>query len=274
MSLLQQIIEGSFVSRQRLMQSREFYSPSERKAPARAALARWTNRVLEQPALGVARELAGLSEAELDELETEFRNCPMRQPPQWLRHAVVVGIVLMLLAGLGLGVQALTTLGETAGRTLQAASVACLLIGLIPLGVALVSSLGALQLDLSYGTVGLYVGKLDEQHPWLYDARSLTKHGIAEEYRQRTLQERGPLRGADYVMMRELVQAQEALARVRAARSVAEQFQSLPVAPPQIVHEPRLVRVGAVHDTLEALAAEVSRAHAARTDGRASTKYK
>ena len=115
-------------------------------------------------------------------------------------------------------------------RTLQAISVACLLIGLIPLGVCLISAFGALHLDLSYGTVGLYVGKLDEQHPWLYDARSLTKHGIAEEYRQRTLQERGFLRGADYVLMRELVQAQEALARVRAARSVAEQFQSLPVA--------------------------------------------
>ena len=260
MSLLQQIIDGSLVSRERLMQSREFYSPSEKKAPARVALARWTNRVLEQPALGVARELAGLSEPELDELEAEFRRCPMRQPPQWVRYAVVVGIVLLALAGLGLGVQALTSLGETAGRTLQAASVACLLIGLLPLGVGLISALGGLQLDLSYGTVGLYVGKLDEQHPWLYDARSLTKHGIAEEYRQRTLHERGLLRGADFVMMRELVQAQEALARVRAARSVAEQFQSLPVAAQAIVHEPRLVRVSAARDHREPLNAEMSRA--------------
>jgi len=240
------------------MESREFYSPSEKKAPARVALARWTNRVLEQPALGVARELAGLSEPELDELEAEFRNCPMRQPPQWVRYAVVVGIVLLVLAGLGLGAQALPSLGEAAGRTLQAVSVACLLIGLLPLGVGLISAFGGLHLDLSYGTVGLYVGKLDEQHPWLYDARSLTKHGIAEEYRQRTLQERGLLRGADFVMMRELVQAQEALARVRAARSVAEQFQSLPVAAQAIVHEPRLVRVGAARDKREPLNAEMS----------------
>ena len=244
MSLLQQIIDGSVVSRQRLMQAREFYSPSERKGPARIAFARWTNRVLEQPALGVARELAGLSGPELDELEAEFGSYPLRQPPAWVRHAVAVGIVLVVLAGMGLGLQALTSLGETVGRTLQAASVACLLIGLLPLGVGLISAFGALQLDLSYGTVGLYVGKLDEQHPWLYDARSLTRYGIAEEYRQRTLRERGLLRGADYIMMRELVQAQEALARVRAARSVAEQFQSLPVAAQAIVHEPRLVRVG------------------------------
>ena len=259
MSMLQQIIDGSLVSRHRLMQAREFYSPSERNVPARDALARWTKRVLEQPALAVARELAGLSEHELDDLEAEFVRCPMRQPLSWVRHAVVVGIVLMVFAGLGLGLQALTSLGETAGRTLQAASVACLLVGLLPLGVGLISAFGAVHLDLGYGTAGLYVGKLDEQHPWLYDALSLTKHGVAEEYRQRTLRERGLLRGADYVMMRELVQAQEALERVRAARSVAEQFQCLPLAAQAIVHEPRLVRVGAARDNSEPLEAELSR---------------
>jgi len=264
MSLLQQIIDGSFVNRQRLMQAREFYSPAARNGPARVAFARWTNRVLEQPALGVARELAGLSGPELDELEAEFGTCPLRQRPVWFRYAVVVGIVLVVLAGLGLGLQALTSLDETVGRTLQAASVACLLIGLLPLGAVLISTLGALHLDVSYGTVGLYVGKLDEQHPWLYEARSLTRHGIAEEYRQRVLRERGPLRGADYIMMRELVQAQEKLARVRAARSVAEQFQSLPVAAQPIVHEPRLVRVGPARETREPLEAEVSRAQAKR----------
>ncbi len=260
MFLLQQIIDGSLVSRQRLMQAREFYSPSERKGPARVALARWTTRVLEQPPLGVARELAGLSAHELEELEAEFVSCPMRQPPPWVRYAVIVGIVLMVLAGLGLGMQVLTSLGETVARTLLAASVACLLIGLLPLGVGLISAFGALHLDLSYGTVGLYVGKLDEQHPWLYDARSLMRHGIAEEYRQRTLRERGLLRGADYVMMRELVQAQEALARVQAARYVAEQFQSLPAATQAIAQEPRLVRVGAARDNREPLDAEMSRA--------------
>jgi len=264
MSLLQHIIDGSLVSRQRLMQSREFYSPFERKGPARVGLARWTHRVLEQPALVVARELAGLSGPELEELEAEFRSRPMRQPPQWVRYAVVVAIVLMVLAGVGLGLQALMGLGEAVAGTLRTVSVACLLIGLAPLAAALLSGLGGLQLDLSYGTVGLYVGKLDEQHPWLYDARSLTRHGIAEEYRQRTLHERGALRGAHYVMMRELVQAQEALARVRAARSVAEQFQSLPVVAQAIIHEPRLVRVGAARDNRDSLKGEMSRAQAAR----------
>ena len=134
MSFLRQILDGSLVSRDRLMQAREFYSPSERNGPAQVALARWTNRVSEEPALGVARELAGLSESELAELEAEFRRCPMRQRPAWVRYAVVVGMALMALAGLGLSLQALTGLGEIAGRTLQAASVACLLFGLLPSG--------------------------------------------------------------------------------------------------------------------------------------------
>jgi hypothetical protein len=163
----------------------------------------------------------------------------------------------MVLAGLGWS--ASRRISERRRSSPAAASIACLLVGLILLGVGLISAFGAVHLDLSYGTTGLYVGKLDEQHPWLYDALSLTKHGVAEDYRQRTLRERGLLRGADYVMMRELVRAQEALERVRAARSVAEQFQCLPLATQAIVHEPRLVRVGAARDHSEPLEAELSR---------------
>lgn len=245
MSFLQQIIDGSFLSSERLMQAREFYSPFEKNTSAQLAFARWTQRVSVQPALCGARELAGLSDGELAELEAEFVRCPMHQQPSWVRHAVVIGVTLMVLACLGLGLQALAGLGETATRTLQAASVACLIAGLLPLGVGLVSAFSALHAHLSHGTTGLYVGKLDEQHPWLYSAVSLTRYEAAEGYRQRTLRERGPLRGADYVMMRELVQAQEALERVRPARSVAEQLQILTTASEALVHEPRLVRVSA-----------------------------
>ena len=259
MSVLTQFIHGSLVSRQRLMQAREFYSPSPRNLPARMAYERWTRRVLEQPALAVARELAGLSGPELYELEAEFVRCPIRQPAPWVRYAVLVGGVLMVLAGFGLGLQAMASLGETATQTLQTTSVACLLIGMLPLGAGLISAFGAVHLDLSYGTTGLYVGKLDEQHPWLYAALSLTSNDVAEAYRQRVLRERGFLRGADYVMMRELVQAQEALDGVRSARSVAEQLQSLPVTPPSLAQEPRLFRVGSARESAEAYEAETSR---------------
>ena len=155
----------------------------------------------------------------------------------------------MVLAALGLGLQALAGLGETATRALQLTSVVCLLIGLLPLGAGLMSAFGAVQLDLSYGITGLYVGKLDEQHPWLYAALRLVSNDVAEEYRQSILRERGFLRGADYVMMRELVQAQEALERVRPARCVAEQLQSLPVTAPPSTQEPRLFRVGTARES-------------------------
>ena len=256
MSMLQQIVDGSLISRQRLMQARQFYSPSTANASIEAAFARWTGRVTEQPVLDVARELAGLSEAELDALAAEFVRSPMRQAAPWRRHALVAGVVLMALAGAGLALCALASLGDTAERALQAASVACLLIGLLPLGVGLVSAFSSIHLDLGHGTTGLLVGKLDEQHPWLYNALALTRLGVAEEYRQRILRERGAMRGADHIMMLELVRAQEEIDRVRAARSVAEQFQSLPVAAQAVVYEPRLVRVGSARDGREASDAE------------------
>lgn len=244
MPLLQQIIDGSVLSRERLMQAREFYSPSAQRTPPQASFERWTQRVSVQSALGAARELAGLADAELAELEAEFVRCPMRKQPSRVRYAVVVGVALLALACLGLSLQALASLGNAVTGSLQAASVVCLLAGLIAVGAGLLSAFGALHADLSHGTTGLYVGRLDEQHPWLYSAISLTRYPVAEDYRQRTLRERGALRGADVVMMRELVEAQEALERVRPARSLAEQLQLLPLAVEAMAQEPRLVSVG------------------------------
>jgi hypothetical protein len=245
MSLLNQIFDGSVLSSERLMRHRQFYSPVVRQMPAQAAFARWTQRVAVTSELEAARELAGLSDVELRELEAEFMRSPMRQPARWVRQAVFLGTVLIALAALGLSLQALTHLGDTATRTLQAVSIACLLAGLLPVGAGLIAAFSVLDLDLSHGTTGLFVGALDEQHPWLYSAIALTRHEVAEDYRQRTLLERGALRGADFIMMRTLVEAQEALERVRPARALAEQLQRLPAAVPDTLHEPRLVRVGA-----------------------------
>jgi hypothetical protein len=245
MSLLDQIVDGSILSRERLMRARGFYSPTAKKTCAELEFARWVARLSVQSPLGGARELAGLSDAELAALEAEFARCPMRPRARWIRDAVVAGIALIGLAGLGLAWQALASLGDPFARIVQAASIASLLVGLIPLGVGMLAAFGGLQLDLSHGTTGLYVGTLDEQHPWLYAATALLRHDVAEDYRQRTLLERGSLRGADHVMMSELVRTQEALERVRPARTLAEQLQLLPIAAGALVHEPRLVRVGA-----------------------------
>ncbi len=246
MSLLNQLVDGSILSRERLMRARGFYSPTPRKTGAELEFGRWVQRVSMTSALGGARELAGLSDTELAELEAEFVRCPMRPQVPWVRQAIVAGVALMALAGLGLLWQALAGLADPVARIVQAASVASLLAGLIPLGAGVLAAFSGLHLDVSHGTTGLYVGTLDEQHPWLFPAAGLMRHDVAEEYRQRTLLERGPLRGADYVMMSELVRTQEALERVRPARTLAEQLQLLPAAVE--VREPRLVRVGATSD--------------------------
>ena len=241
---LKRIMDGLLVSRERLMRAREFYSPASRELPADRLFANWTERVSVQSELGSAREMAGLSNAELEALEAEFVRCPTRPKPAWMREAVLAGIILLVLAGIGLTMLGLTELGDVASRTLQALSAASLLLGLVPLSIGLLTSFSVLHLELSYGTTGLYVGKLDEQHPWLYKATALTRHETAEDYRRRTLIERGPMRGMDYVLMREMVKVQESLEQMRPARSVSDQLQLLPVPVAAGSPEPRLVRIG------------------------------
>ena len=63
------------------------------------------------------------------------------------------------------------------------------------------------------------------------------------------LNERGLLRGADYVLMSEIVRVHEALDRARPANFVVEALQLLPTPPPPADDgagvEPRLVPIGA-----------------------------
>lgn len=244
MQEFKRVMDGLLVSRERLMRAREFYSPAPRTLPAGRSFAHWTERMSVQSELGSAREMAGLSNAELDALEAEFARCPTRPRPAWMREAVLAGVILLVLASVGLMMLGLTQLGDVASRTLQALSAASLLLGLVPLSIGLLTSFSVLHLELSYGTTGLYVGKLDEQHPWLYKATALIRHETAEDYRRRTLVERGPLRGMDYVLMREMVRVQESLEQIRPARSVSEQLQLLPVPVAAGTPEPRLVRIG------------------------------
>ena len=241
---MKRIIDGLLVSRERLMRAREFYAPAPRAQSPEHAFASWTERVSVQSELGSAREMAGLSNAELEALEGEFNRCPIRPRPAWVREAVLAGVILLTLACTGLVMLGLTELGDVASRTLQALSAAALLLGLIPLSIGLLTSFSVLHLELSYGTTGVYVGKLDEQHPWLYKATALTRHETAEDYRRRTLVERGPLRGMDYILMREMVKVQESLEQMRPARSVSDQLQLLPVPVSAGSPEPRLVRIG------------------------------
>jgi len=243
-SLLKQIFDGSLVSKERLLRAREFYTPSTPIGSSELAFAHWTQRASVQTEPGSARELVGLSDAELDALEGEFLRSQTRPRSGWVPHAMLIGVGLVAMAGVGLALLGLADLGEVGTRALQAASAALLLLGLVPLAAGFLAGFSTMHLDLSYGATGLYVGKLDEQHPWIYKAMSLMRHPCADEYRRHTLTSRGPLRGADYVVIREMVSTQEALEQLRPARAVAEQLQLLPVPVDAATLEPRLVRIG------------------------------
>lgn len=243
MSLLDQVLSGSLLSRERLLQARDFYAPAAPPATPEAAFARWTERVAMQTPLASARQLAGLSEEELNLLEVEFVRCPERPRTGRTRHAAALGSVLVAAALLGLAVQAVVG-GGSALSVLSVLSLACLTLGLAALVWGIYGGYGAMHLDLGHGSTGLFVGKLDEMHPWVYEAAQLTLHARADDYRQRVLAERGALRGMDCVLMRQIVRAQQQLDDTCAARAVADALQSPATAKPvRLAGPPSLVRV-------------------------------
>lgn len=243
MSILNHLLDSSLIGRERLMQAREFYSPSRTTLPSETAFARWTQRIAVQSELGSAREMAGLVDAQLDLLESEFIRCQTRPRSAWARHGLWVGALLIALACTGLVMGDAAGIEAGATRALTAFGLGLLLVGSACMAISGITALSALHLDLNYGTTGLYVGLLDEQHPWLYKTTGLLRHEAAESYRQCVLRERGPLRGLDYVMMRELVGAHDSLERMRPARAVAEQLQFQARAIEAVAAEPRLVQV-------------------------------
>ena len=242
------VFGSSLLSPQRLMQAREFYCPAPAPGSAAAALDRWTRRVAIQTELGSARELAGLTDAELAVLHDEFVRCQSRPRFDRLRHAIPVGVVLAAMGALGVASHGGFTAGttETAPQLLSAA---CLVVGLCVLGIGVLVAFGMLHLDVAYGTTGLLVGRLDEHHPWLYKAAGLLRYDAANAYREGVLRERGPLRGVDYVIMREMAQAHEALDQMQTARSVAQRIQqpAAPVDPGPV--EPRVLLVASRGET-------------------------
>lgn len=245
MSLLQQIMDGSLVSKERLMQARQFYAPMRPGTTTEQAFARWTERLQCQSELASARELAGTSDAQLLELEAEFVRSPLRRKSERFRSALHTGAALAAAGAFGLALQALTVgFGDGGYRVLQMFSVTCLLAATCVAAACAYVAFASLHLDLGHGTLGLYVGRLDEQHPWLYESAAMARHPAAEEYRRQVLRDRGPLRGMDFIIMRDIVRTQDGLDRTQWARSVAEALQRPTRASDSLSSEPRLVRVG------------------------------
>ena len=262
MSALDHLLEGSLIGKERLMQAREYYTPSRAVLLPEQAFEHWTRRIAVQSPLGSVREMVGLADAQLDTLEGEFIRCPIRPRSAWDRHGLRIGALGVLFACIAFAASPLVGLGAAASQAMTVAGAAALLAGLASIAVAALKAFSAMHLDLSHGTTGLYVGRLDEQHPWLYKTMALLRHEAAERYRQTVLRDRGPLRGLDYVMMRELVAAHEALDRLSPARAVAEQLQSCEKSTEATVTEPRLVQVGSASHVVAATAPERPAANA------------
>jgi hypothetical protein len=68
-------------------------------AAERTSLVEWAKRALQQSEIASARELAGLTDAELMHLENEFSGCRTRPRPPWQRDAMASGIAFLLLGG-------------------------------------------------------------------------------------------------------------------------------------------------------------------------------
>lgn len=226
MSVLENLFHWSLLSDSSLMQAREGYRPTPAAVTAAMEFAQRTERMSTQSDIVAAREIAGLPEESLSALATEFAHAPRRRRTDRLRLAIPTGVMLFaaglfgLLLNSGMPAPAGGALSE-----LQMLSMACLGAGVIAGAVGALAAFSLMSLDVAYGKVGLYVGLLNEQHPWLYKTVLVMRNPAAQEYRLRVLSERGVLRGVDYVLMREIARADEAQVMTQTARAVAEQVQ-------------------------------------------------
>lgn len=243
MSLFQGLFQGSLFSDESLLQSRDGYRPMSRATSDELAFEEWTQRVTHQHELSVARELAGLPEEALAGLASVFERSPRRRRTDKLRHAIPAGAASMLVGALVLWVGA--SVGGVAAALLQALGAGLLAIGATAASLGVLAAFSTMALEVAHGKLGLCTGLLNEQHPWLYKASVITRDLAADAYRRRILSERGPLRGADYLVMREIARANDAMEMTRIARTVAEQLNRVDAAPLDGAHarEPRLVSV-------------------------------
>lgn len=223
-----QLTQGSFTSEAAVERSREGYRPkvgAVRRGQAQMAL--WSERLTRQGELVTARQIAGLGDAELAALATEFALSPRYRRTDKMRFAAPAGIAAFAAGLLGLMLQD-ASLGAAGRGMLSAFEVLCLgslLGGLVTVAFATMKAFSLTSVQLAYGQAGLHAGVLDEQHPWLYKTFLLMRNAAAQEYRDCVLRDRGVLRGVDCVLMREIAHADEERVMTLTARAVFEQVQ-------------------------------------------------
>lgn len=212
-----------------MMHAREGYRPTKVLPSAEGAFAQWTEKVPSQLEFVTARELAGLSNENLAALAAEFEASPQRTRKDIYRFGVPAGIAMVLFGAAVLGVTQLS--GGLATSTAETVIGAAILLGgAAAICAGVFKSFQQVPLDVGYGRVGLFVGELNEQHPWLYKTFLLRNNAGAERHRQMVLAERGVLRGVDYLMMKQIASVHENMEMTQSARTVREQVQSRQVS--------------------------------------------
>jgi hypothetical protein len=208
-----------------VLHSRERYRPSPPARTPEMALAHWTERIAALPDLVASRELAGLSDEELSALALEYQRTPRHKRTDVLRHAYAASALLALTGG-GLALIEATTPGQAVQLSplIQGAGV-CFVSAFIAVCAGAMSSLRMVPTEAAYAKLGLHVGLLNEQHPWLYRAYVVLRNPAALNYRDKVLRERGPIRGMDYVMMCEIAEIHAKMELTQNARAVASAVQ-------------------------------------------------
>jgi len=208
-----------------VLHSRERFRPSPAARTPEMALAYWTERIAGLSDLVASRELAGLSDEELSALALEYEKAPRRKRTDVLRHAYAASALLALMGG-GLALVEATTPGQAVQLSpfVQGAGV-CFVSAFIAVCAGTFSNLRLVPTEAAYGKLGLWVGLLNEQHPWLYRAYVVLRNPAALNYRDKVLRERGPIRGMDYVMMCEIAEIHAKMELTQNARAVASAVQ-------------------------------------------------
>lgn len=208
-----------------VLHAREAYRPSPVARTPQLALAQWTERMALLSNLAAARELAGLPEELLAAMALEFERAPRRKRSDAFRHSFSASALLALAGGvLALADSSTRAQAVELSPTLLAAG-ACFVLAFAAVCAGTLSSLRLMPTEAAYAKLGLFLGLLNEQHPWLYKAYVVLNNPAALNYRDKVLRERGPIRGMDYALMVEIAEIQAKMELTQNARAVAASVQ-------------------------------------------------
>ncbi|MCU0929936.1 MAG: hypothetical protein MUE62_12505 [Burkholderiaceae bacterium] len=186
----------------------------------RPTLLQWADKTAHDDDKALARLLAGLDDAALADLASQYAAQTSGPQAPWVGAAqVLTGVLLLVAAAAGWAYDRLDPV--LVAVVLVVSALAAFGAGT----AAAVDRVRRAPMLRNYRRVGLFVSVLDEFHPWLLETQMLRLHPAAEEYRRQVISQRGALRGVDATMMRAIIRAREALEGARPSAAIARELQ-------------------------------------------------